>query len=58
MYVQIQEFKEYDRKMGTSVEILMDSYAEVPDNEDKEEYQGVGDVSSNEEENPPKKRAK
>ena len=43
--------------MGTSVEMLMSNYTQIPDKEDKEEYQGIGDLSSDEEE-PPKKRAK
>ena len=33
---------EYARKMGTSVQMLMSNYAQVPDSKDKEEYQGVG----------------
>ena len=51
------EFKEYARKMGTSVEMLMSNYTQIADKEDKEEYQGIGELSSDEEE-PPKKRAK
>ena len=45
-----RQFKEYARKIGTSVQMLMDNYAQVPDNKDKEEYKGVGDLSSDEEE--------
>ena len=52
-----KQFKKYARKMGSSVQMLMDNYAQVPDNENKEEYQGVGDLSSGAQE-PPKKRAK
>ena len=52
-----REFKEYARKMGTSVEMLMSNYTQIPDKEDKQESQGLGDISSDEEE-PPKKRAK
>ena len=43
--------------MGTSVEMLMSNYTQIPESEDKEEYQGVGDLSSDEEK-PLKKRAK
>ena len=43
--------------MGTSVEMLMSNYTQIPDKEDNEEYQGIGELSSDEEE-PPKKRAK
>ena len=39
-----REFKEYARKMGTSVEMLMSNYTQIPESEDKEEYQGVGDL--------------
>ena len=46
--------------MGTSVQMLMSNYAQIPENED-EEYRGLGDVSEEEEEEEeprPKKRAK
>ena len=47
-------FKEYARKMGTSVQMLMDNYMQIED-EDQEEYQGIGDLSSDEEEKKPKR---
>ena len=55
--VNPREFKEYARKMGTSVEMLMSNYAQVLESEDKEEYQGVGELSADEEE-PQKKHVK
>ena len=39
-----RDFKEYARKMGTSVAMLMSNYAQVPDDEDKDEYKGLGDM--------------
>ena len=41
-----REFKEYACKMGTSVEMLMSNYAQIPDldNKDEDEYQGLGDM--------------
>ena len=43
-------FKQYAAKMGTSVEMLMSNYTQVPLNEDAEkEYQGLGDMSQEEE---------
>ena len=48
---------EYARKMGTSVQMLMSNYAQVPENEDKEEYKGLEDLSEEEEEPKPKKRS-
>ena len=44
-------------KMGTSVQMLMDNYAQVPNKEDQQEYQGVGDLPSDEEQ-PPKEPCK
>lgn len=38
-----REFKEYARKMGTSVNLLMSNYCQVAESDD-EEYQGVGDL--------------
>ena len=53
-----RSFKEYARKMGTSVEMLMDNYMQIPEDEAREEYQGIGDLSSDEvEDKKPKKRA-
>ena len=50
-------FKDYARSMGTSVEMLMNNYAQIED-ENEEEYQGIADVSSDEEEQKkPQKRA-
>ena len=43
--------------MGTSVQMLMSNYAQVPENEDKEEYKGLEDLSEEEEEKKPKKRS-
>jgi len=40
-----REFKEYARKMGMSVEMLMSNYTQIPDKKDKEEYQGVQEIS-------------
>ena len=39
-----RQFKAYAAKMGTSVEMLMSNYAQVAENEDKDEYQGLGDM--------------
>ena len=41
-----RQFKECACKMGTSVQMSMDNYSQEPDNEDKKEYQGVGDIGS------------
>jgi len=49
---------EYARKMGTSVQMLMPNYAQVPDNEDKEESKGLEDMSEEEEEEEEKKPMK
>ena len=48
--------------MGTSVQMLMSNYAQVPDNKDKEKYKGLGDLWEEQdkeeaEEYKPKKRA-
>ena len=55
-----RKLEEYARKMGTSVQMLMSNYAQVPENEDDDEYKGIGDLSEEEEEEEPqpKKRAK
>ena len=46
-----RHFKQYAAKMRTSVEMLMSNYTQVPSNEDAEkEYQGLGDMTSEEEE--------
>ena len=59
-----RQLEQYARKMGTSVQMLMSNYAQVPENEDNEEYKGIGDLSEEEEEEEkeeeelkPKKRA-
>ena len=56
-----RQLEQYARKMGTSVQMLMSNYAQVPENEDNEEYKGIGDLSEEEEEEKeepkPKKRA-
>ena len=46
-----RQLEQYARKMGTSVQMLMSNYAQVPENEDTEEYKGFGDLSEEEEEN-------
>ena len=44
-----RDFKQYAAKMGTSVEMLMSNYTQMPSNEDAEkEYQGLGDISEEE----------
>ena len=58
-----RQLEQYARKMGTSVQMLMSNYAQVPENKDNEEYKGIGDLSEEEEEEEeeelwPKKRAK
>ena len=56
-----RQLEQCARKMGTSVQMLMSNNAQVPDNEDNEEYKGHGDLSEveEEEEEPrPKKHAK
>ena len=51
------EITEYAHEMGTSVQMLMENYVQVPENKGKEEYQGVGDLSSDEaEDEKPQKR--
>ena len=39
-----RQFKDYAAKMGTSVGMLMINYAQVAENEDNDEYQGLGDM--------------
>ena len=53
-----RQLEQYARKMGTSVQMLMSNYAQVPENEDNEEYKGLGEEEEEEEEPRPKKRAK
>ena len=44
-----RHFKQYAAKMGTSVEMLMSNYTQMPSNEDAEkENQGLGDMSEEE----------
>ena len=44
-----RHFKQYAAKMGTSVEMLMSNYTQVPSDEDAEkEYQGLADISEEE----------
>ena len=45
-----QEFQKYAGGIGTSVQMLKSNYVQVPENKDKEEYQKVRDLSSDEEE--------
>ena len=45
-----RQFKQYAAKMGTSVDMLMSNYAQVPDNDDQDEHQGLGSLFEEEEE--------
>ena len=56
-----RQLEQYARKMGTTVQMLMNNYAQVPEKEINDEYKGLGDLSDEEEEEEeplPKKRAK
>ena len=45
-----RQFEQYARKMGSSTQVLMSNYAQVPEMEDSGEYKGLGHLSEEEEE--------
>ena len=54
-----RDFKQYAAKMGTSVEMLMSNYTQIPAKEDEDkEYVGLDDMSEEEDEENMKKNKK